>query len=114
MVETNDKRVAPREPVHLVAEIEVDGQRLGCGVSRDASGVGLLLMTDAKLVVGSGLVLRLYIPREEEPRILQAKVVRCEKIPVTERVIWPYRVGVQLDQPPDDLQQIVLSLTPHR
>jgi hypothetical protein len=114
MVDADDKRVAPREPVHFVAEVEVDGQRLGCGISRDASGVGLLLLTEAELVVGNRLVLRLYIPREEQPRMLQASVVRCEKIPITERVIWPYRVGLKLDQPPDDLQQIVASLTPHR
>jgi len=111
MAELNEKRGAKREPVHFVAEIELDGQRLGCGVSRDASGAGFLLLTDAEPAVGSELMLRLYVPREEQPRVLQATVVRCEKIPLAERAVWPYRVGVKLDQPPEDLQQIVASLT---
>jgi hypothetical protein len=111
MADINEKRVSEREPVHLVAEIELDGQRLGCGVSRDASGVGLLLLTEAEAAVGSKLMLRLYVPREAEPRALQASVVRCEKIPIAERVMWPYKVGVKLDQPPEDLQQIIASLT---
>jgi hypothetical protein len=111
MAEINEKRVAKREPVHFVAEIELDGKRLGCGVSRDASGVGLLLLTEAEPAVGSKLMLRLYVPREEQPRVLQASVVHCEKIPIAERVMWHYRVGVKLDQPPEELQQIVASLT---
>lgn len=114
MIETKDKRVAPREPVHFVAEIELQGQRIGCGISRDASGAGLLLLTDVEPPVGSSLVLILYIPHEEEPRVLDAAVVRCEKIPATEGVVWPYRVGVRLENPPPDLQQIVERLTKRR
>jgi PilZ domain-containing protein len=111
MAEINEKRGTKREPVHFVAEIELDGQRLGCGVSRDASGVGLLLLTEAEPAVGSRLMLRLYVPGEEQPRVLEASVAHCEKIPRAERGMWAYRVGVKLDQPPEDLQQIVANLT---
>jgi hypothetical protein len=111
MAEINEKRRAKREAAHFVAEIQLDNQRLGCGVSRDASGVGLLLMTDVEPAVGSGLILRLYVPREAQPRVLTATVVRCEKVPIAERGVWHYRVGVKLDQPPEDLQQIAASLT---
>ena len=111
MAEINEKRGSKREPVHFVADIELDGQRLGCGVSRDASGVGLLLLTDAEPAVGNALTLRLYVPGEAQPRVLEATVVRCEKIPIAERVMWPYRVGVKLERPPEDLPQIVASLT---
>jgi hypothetical protein len=111
MAEINEKRAAKREPVHFVAEIELDGQRLGCGVSRDASGMGLLLMTEAEPEIGSKVMLRLYVPGEGEPRVLQASVVHSEKIPIAERAVWAYRVGVKLVQPPEDLQQIVASLT---
>jgi hypothetical protein len=111
MADINEKRATKREPVHFVAEIELDDQRLGCGVSRDASGGGFLLLTEAEPAVGSKLLLRLYVPREDQPRVLQASVVHCEKIPIAERGVWRYRVGVKLDQPPEDLQQIVTSLT---
>jgi hypothetical protein len=110
MTEINEKRATKREPVHFVAEIELDGQRLGCGVSRDASGVGLLLMTEAEPEIGSKVMLRLYVPGEDQPRVLQASVVHSEKIPIAERAVWAYRVGVKLEQPPEDLQQIVASL----
>jgi hypothetical protein len=110
MVEINDKRVAPREPVHFVAEIELGGERLGCGVSRNASGNGLLLLTLVEPPVKSQLSLRLYVPREEEPRVLSATVVRTERIPPAEGLIWPYRLGVHLDDAPSDLADIIEGL----
>jgi hypothetical protein len=114
MTEIKDKRVAPREPVHFVAELELGGERLGCGVSRDASRAGLLLLTHVEPPVGSKLSLRLYVPHEEDARMLAATVVRCEKIPATERVVWAYRLGVQLADAPDDLQHVIDTLMkPH-
>lgn len=107
----DDKRVAPREPVHFVAEIEHAGERLGCGVSRNASGNGLLLLTLREPAVGTQLLLRLYVPREAEPRLLNATVVRSEKIPASEGLVWPYRLGVHLDDPPADLPEIIEGLT---
>lgn len=110
MVDMNDKRVAPREPVHFVAEIELEGERLGCGVSRNASGNGLLLLTAAEPPVGSKLVLRLYVPGEDEPRVLDATVVRSEKISLIEGLVWSYRIGIHLDEPPADLQDVIESI----
>ncbi len=81
MPEAKDKRLVPREPVHLVTEIELDGRQIGCGVSRDASGAGLLLLTHLNLPQGSELALRLYVPPEVDARLLSASVVRCERIP---------------------------------
>ena len=111
MPEAKDKRLVPREPVHLVTEIELDGRQIGCGVSRDASGAGLLLLTQLSLAQGSEIALRLYVPREAEARLLKASVVRCERIPAVESVIWDYRVAVSFHDPPADLQQLVHSLT---
>lgn len=110
MAEMNDKRVAPREPVHFVAEIELEGERLGCGVSRNASGNGLLLLTLVEPPVGSRLVLRLYVPRESQPRVLDATVVRTEKVPVTEGLVWLFRLGVHLEAAPPDLQDVIEAI----
>jgi hypothetical protein len=111
MVE-NEKRSAPREAVHFVTEIELDGQRLGCGVSRDASGAGLLLLTYVEPAVGSHLTLHLHLPAEPEAaaRVLEATVVRTESIPLAERALWSYRIGVQFEQPPDDMQELIASV----
>jgi PilZ domain-containing protein len=111
MSEAKDKRLLPREPVHLVTEIELDGQQVGCGVSRDASGGGLLLLTHLNLAQGSELALNLYVPPEPGARRLKASVVRCERILPVERIVWDYRVAVAFHDPPADLQELVRSLT---
>jgi hypothetical protein len=111
MSEDKDKRIAAREPVHLVAEIEVDGKPSGCGVSRDASGAGLMLMTHLNLTPGQTVALKLYVPGEAEARRIQAAVVRSEHIPRAEGAVWAYRVAVALEDPPPDLQMLVQTLS---
>jgi len=111
MPEVKDKRLVPREPVHLVTEIELDGSQVGCGVTRDASGAGLLLLTHLNLAQGSEIGLRLYLPPEAEARLLRACVVRSERIPAAEGIVWDYRVAVSFHDPPADLQQLVRGLT---
>lgn len=111
MSEVKDQRLAPRELVHLVTEIELAGKQTGCGVSHDASGAGLLLLTHLNLALGTELGLKLYIPGEGEARRLGASVVRCERIPASEGMVWHYRVAVALRDPPADLQQLVHALT---
>jgi len=111
MADAKDKRLAVREPVHLVTEIELDGRQVGCGVSRDASGAGLLLLTHLNLAQGSEVALRLYVPPEANARLLRASVVRSERIPAAEGIVWDYRVAVAFHDPPPDLQQLVHGLT---
>lgn len=101
----------PREPVHLVATIVQDGKEAGCGVSRDASGSGLLLFTRLELPPGASVTLRLFVPREDEPRDVEATVLRAERIAPTEGLVWDFRVAVALKNPPPDLQDLVRSLT---
>lgn len=111
MSEPKEKRAAPREPVHLVAEIEIGGEQIGCGVSRDANGTGVLLLTHLHLVPTTAIVLKLYVPREGEPRRLRGSVVRCEQIQANEGIVWDYRVAVALHDPPPDLQRVMQSLS---
>lgn len=111
MPEVKDKRLVPRELINLVTEIELEGQQAGCGVSHDASGTGLLLLTHLHPAPGSELALRLYVPGEADARGLRASVVRCEPIPAAEGLVWTYRVAVSLHNPPADLQQLVQRLT---
>ena len=110
MLEAKDKRLVPRELVNLVTEIELEGQQTGCGVSHDASGAGLLLLTHLHPEQGSELVLRLFVPGEAEGRRLTGSVVRCERIPREEGLVWTYRVAVSFHNPPPDLQQLVQTL----
>jgi len=111
MPEVKDKRLLPREPVNFVTEIELAGQQTGCGVSHDASGGGLLLLTHLHPEPGNELALRLFVPGEREPRQLTASVVRCEPVPREEGIVWTYRVAVSFRNPPSDFQQLVQRLT---
>jgi hypothetical protein len=110
MSEPKDRRAAPREPAHLVTTIELNGKETGCGVSRDASGTGFLLLTHLDIPPATPLVLRVFVPREEEPRMIDATVIRSERIPPTEGLVWDYRVAVALGNPSPDLQELIHSL----
>jgi hypothetical protein len=107
----SERRVAPRSAVHFVAEIALEGTYVGCGISRDASQAGLLLLTHVGLAPSSAVQLRLRVPGEETPRILRASVVRREKLPPGRSPIWTHMVAISFDQPPDDLEQILDELT---
>jgi PilZ domain len=106
----DDRRVTERKVVHFVAEIEVDGAIIGCGVSRDASHRGLLLLTHVDLAPGRKITLRLLAPGESGPRTLPASVVRREKMAPGEAV-WAHKIAVALDDPPPDLEELVDRLT---
>jgi hypothetical protein len=108
--ERDDRRSTPRELAHFVAEIEVNGEKVGCGVSWDASGAGLLMKTHLSIEPQTEIVLRLFVPREKEPRRLKATVLRCEALPPREHPIWNHRVAISLHDPSPELQGIVQSL----
>jgi hypothetical protein len=110
MTTSNDRRVATRKAAHFVAEIETEGLRIGCGVSRDASASGLLFLARSALASGTEVVLHLWVPGEAAPRALPASVVRCEPIPPGDSTIWTYKVGVSLAAPPADLARVIDSL----
>jgi hypothetical protein len=86
MSDSTERRAAPREPAHLVTTIEVDGKETG------------------------KLVLRVFVPGEEDPRAIAASVIRSERIPLVEGLVWDFRVAVALDTPDPALQALVHSL----
>jgi hypothetical protein len=111
MSSPTEKRSVSREPVHLVTTIEVDDKEIGCGVSRDASGSGLLLFTHVEISPGTDVTLSVFFPREEDARRLEASVLRSERIPANERNVWEYRMAVAFRNPPPDLDVLVKSLS---
>jgi len=111
MSQRNERRVAPRRKAYVVAEIEIDGAVVDCGVSRDASAKGLLLLSRGVIVPGSRITLRLFMPGKDDRRTLSALVVRCEKIPPKERELWSHRIAVSIVDPPGDFQNLVEMLS---
>jgi hypothetical protein len=110
MTTSSERRLAARKAAHFVAEIETQGMRIGCGVSRDASARGLLLLAQSAFASGTELVIHLWVPGEAAPRALPAAVVRCETIPPGDSTIWTHRVAISLAAPPVDLEQVIDSL----
>jgi len=110
MTSPRERRVAARHTAHFVAEIETNGTRLGCGVSTDASASGLLLLARADIDPGTRVVIRLWVPGEDEPRTLDGSVVRRELIRPGESMLWKHRIAVSLDEPPVDLAHIIDAL----
>lgn len=108
--ERSDRRSSPRELAHFVAEIEENGKTVGCGVSWDASGAGLLLKTHLSIEPNTEIVLKLFVPREQEARRLRATILRCEPLPPQEHPIWNHRVAISLLDPSPELQGIIRSL----
>jgi PilZ domain len=110
MTTPSERRLAARKAAHFVAEIEANGIRLGCGVSRDASALGFLLLTRADLAPTTRVVLHLWVPGENAPRALEGSVVRIEAMRPGESMIWSYRIAVSLDRPPVDLERLIEAL----
>jgi hypothetical protein len=55
-------------------------------------------------------VLHLWVPGEEAPRALDGSIVRRETIKPGDSMIWSYKLGVSLDSPPVDLEQVIDEL----
>jgi len=111
MTDLEEKRGERREPVHLVTTIELDGKEIGCGVSRDASGSGFLLFTHADIALGAQVTLCVFVPGEDGQRRLEASVLRSERIPPSEGIVWNYRMAVAFRDPPADLPELLRRLT---
>ncbi len=110
MTTPSERRLAARKAAHFVAEIEINGERLGCSVSRDASASGLLLLARTDLSPGTRVVLHLWVPGEDAPRALDGAVVRRETIRPGESPIWSHRIAVSIDEPPVDLERVIDAL----
>ncbi len=111
MREPRERRASERHTAHVLAEFEVDGRRMDCGISVDASATGLLLLTRTKLTVGQELPLRILVPGERAARCLVGRVARCERLPFNQRDLWHYRVAIAMMNPPADLGSVVARLS---
>jgi hypothetical protein len=60
---------------------------------------------------GAVVTLQLFFPHQDEPRRVDASVIRSERIRPEERIVWDYRMAVALRNPPGDLQELVERIT---
>lgn len=85
----------PRLPVVLAVELSSKAKPGRCGVTRNASGKGLLIVTPSRFSVGDELDLSVHAGAQSGR--VAARVVRVEENAVDSAEVWRYRLAVELD-----------------
>jgi hypothetical protein len=89
------RRSAPRIPAVLAVELSSSSKPGRCGVTRNASGTGLLIVTPSRFSVGDELKLSVHVG--EQSGHVGARVVRVEVNGKDSAEVWRYRLAVELD-----------------
>lgn len=89
------RRRAARVPAILAVELSSKAKPGRCGITRNASGKGLLIVTPSRFTVGDQLDLSVHIG--EHLGRASARVVRVEENGLESTETWRYRLAVELD-----------------
>lgn len=92
---SDPRRSYPRIPAILAVELSSAEKPGRCGVTRNASGRGLLIVTPSRFSVGDELTLAVHVG-EHKGRV-GARVVRVEENGRDSAEVWRYRLAVELD-----------------
>lgn len=97
-----ESRRVQRMPLVLAVELSSEAKRGRCGVTRNASGKGLLVVTPSRFTLGERLELAVHLPGHAERTT--GRVVRIEENGPTSAEVWRYRYAIELEAAlPDDL-----------
>lgn len=97
---SSERRVEERFATYVAVEIEGQGKKARFGVTRDASGGGLLVATPSRFDVGAELVLRLHDSNgATTDAAVTCTVVRVDEAQVTSDEPWRYRLAVRFEDP---------------
>ena len=84
-----------RLPVVLAVELSSKAKPGRCGVTRNASGKGLLIVTPSRFSVGDELDVAVHVG--DHSGRASARVVRVEENGKDSAETWRYRLAVELD-----------------
>ena len=94
----NERRRHPRHGRWFPVTLEAGGRDFGC-ICRDVSEAGMLVAARHEVVVGTALTLRFKLsPNDADERIVQGRVVRCERGGTEQGLDFPIRLGIYFDQ----------------
>lgn len=93
----NDRRGGPRTPAVVAVALESETKPGRQGVTRDVSDNGLLIVTRSHFSKGDRVRIKLHA-RSTRLDVV-GRVVRVDQNPISSPELWPYRVGVALDEP---------------
>ncbi len=91
-----ERRRHPRVPAFCAVELSSAEKPKRCGVTRDASGRGLRVVTPSRFQVGDELSLAVYLDGEE--MVLSGRAVRIEENGYESDEPWRYRLSIALDE----------------
>jgi len=90
----DSRRKTPRVPAILAVELSSKTKPGRCGVTRNASGKGLLIVTPSRFSVGDELDLAVHVGSHSGRT--SARVVRVEENAADSSEVWRYRLAVEL------------------
>lgn len=89
------RRRAPRVPAILAVELSSKAKPGRCGITRNASGKGLLIVTPSRFAVGDELDVSVHVGNQLGRA--SARVVRVEENGRESSEVWRYRLAVELE-----------------
>ncbi len=92
-----ERRTTPRIPAFFAVELSSPAKRGRCGVTRNASPSGLLIVTPSRFQPDERLELSVHA--EGFAAKLGGRVVRIDENPPKSSELWRYRLAVALDEP---------------
>lgn len=100
MTDESNRRIADRHAAYMGAEVTTPQGKVRSAITQDASATGFLLLTRAKLEVGTSVSVRVFLPGAgDNSEVISATVVRREPLDPGETDLWREKVAVQFDRP---------------
>jgi hypothetical protein len=101
-VDRSERRNNQRIPAYFAVELNSAQKRGRCGVTRNASDTGLLIVTPSRFAASDRLELAVHTGGAQ--RRLAGRIVRVDENGAKSHETWRFRLAVQLDEPlPGDL-----------
>ena len=92
-----ERRTTPRIPAFFAVELSSTAKRGRCGVTRNASPSGLLIVTPSRFRPDDRLEVSVHA--EGLAARLAGRVVRIDENSPRSSELWRYRLAVELDEP---------------
>ena len=93
----SERRLRVRVPAYVAVELSTPAKPGRCGVTRNASGTGLLIVTPSRFREGDEMDVRVHVGGLEAHAT--GRVVRVDENPRSSSEVFRYRLAVALAEP---------------
>jgi hypothetical protein len=106
MNKRREKRREKRVRQRITCKLSVAG-REHPGTVLDVSRHGLFVQTKAKAAAGTPVQIRLRLPGQEAPLVVDSNVARLNRVPPALASVWTAGLGLSLTRPPSAWMELV-------